>query len=165
MAIRMGIRYQQNRKDCHCKKTMPVVYSTHPCIFKIIDPYQIQRLRDFYIAIFYFGIGDCISGSPQRFRFIQITFNHVVARRLQPLKGTDRVVRCFRDSIAYVSNSYDKITVKPKWGDMIEVRKTQIFTKWFDGLQDRRAKARMQARINSVEMGNFGDVAPRGRCK
>ncbi len=45
---------------------------------------------------------------------------------------------------------------------MIEVRKTEIFTKWFDGLRDRRAKARIQARIDRVEMGNFGDVASVG---
>ncbi len=45
---------------------------------------------------------------------------------------------------------------------MIEVRKTEIFTKWFEGLKDRRAKARIQARIDRVEMGNFGDVAPVG---
>jgi len=45
---------------------------------------------------------------------------------------------------------------------MIEIRKTEIFTKWFDGLKDRRARARIQARIDRVEMGNFGDVAPVG---
>ena len=45
---------------------------------------------------------------------------------------------------------------------MIEIRKTEIFTRWFDGLKDRRAKARIQARIDRVEMGNFGDVAPVG---
>lgn len=45
---------------------------------------------------------------------------------------------------------------------MIEIRKTEIFTKWFDGLKDRRAKARIQARIDRIEMGNFGDVAPVG---
>lgn len=45
---------------------------------------------------------------------------------------------------------------------MVEIRKTEIFTKWFDGLKDRRAKARIQARIDRVEMGNFGDVAPVG---
>ena len=45
---------------------------------------------------------------------------------------------------------------------MIEIRKTEIFTKWFDGLKDRRAKARIQARIDRMEMGNFGDVAPAG---
>jgi len=30
------------------------------------------------------------------------------------------------------------------------------------GLRDRRAKARVQARIDRMEMGNFGDVAPVG---
>ena len=45
---------------------------------------------------------------------------------------------------------------------MIEVRKTEIFTNWFDNLKDRRAKARIQARIDRLELGNFGDVAPVG---
>ena len=45
---------------------------------------------------------------------------------------------------------------------MIEFRKTAIFTKWFDNLKERKAKARIQARIDRVEMGNFGDVAPVG---
>jgi len=42
---------------------------------------------------------------------------------------------------------------------MIEVRKTEIFTDWFANLKDRKARARIQARIDRVEMGNFGDVA------
>jgi putative addiction module killer protein len=45
---------------------------------------------------------------------------------------------------------------------MIEVRKTEFFAKWFDNLKDRRAKARIQARIDRMEMGNFGDVGPVG---
>ena len=45
---------------------------------------------------------------------------------------------------------------------MMEVRKTEIFDKWFEGLKDRRARARIQVRIDRVEMGNFGDVAPVG---
>ena len=45
---------------------------------------------------------------------------------------------------------------------MIEVRKTAIFTKWFEGLKDRKAKARIQVRIDRVELGNFGDCAPVG---
>jgi putative addiction module killer protein len=45
---------------------------------------------------------------------------------------------------------------------MIEVRKTEIFTKWFNGLKDPRAKARIQVRIDRMEMGNLGDVAPVG---
>lgn len=44
----------------------------------------------------------------------------------------------------------------------MEVRKTAIFTKWFDSLKDRKARVRIQARIDRVEMGHFGDVAPVG---
>jgi putative addiction module killer protein len=45
---------------------------------------------------------------------------------------------------------------------MIEVRKTEIFAEWFGSLKDRRAKARIQARIDRMEMGNFGDASPVG---
>ena len=45
---------------------------------------------------------------------------------------------------------------------MIEIRKTEIFTKWFNKLSDRIARARIQARIDRIEMGNFGDIAPVG---
>lgn len=45
---------------------------------------------------------------------------------------------------------------------MIEVRKTTVFSDWFDSLKDKRAKARIQVRIDRVEVGNFGDVAPVG---
>jgi len=45
---------------------------------------------------------------------------------------------------------------------MFEVRQTGEFAKWFDGLKDRKAKARIQARIDRLETGHFGDVAPVG---
>lgn len=45
---------------------------------------------------------------------------------------------------------------------MMEVRKTKIFAKWFSGLKDPRAKARIQVRIDRMELGNFGDVVPVG---
>lgn len=45
---------------------------------------------------------------------------------------------------------------------MIEIHKTEVFTNWFDNLKDRRAKARVQARIDCMELGNFGDVDPVG---
>ncbi len=45
---------------------------------------------------------------------------------------------------------------------MIEIRKTDVFTNWFNSLRDRRAKARIQARIDRLEVGHFGDVAPVG---
>jgi len=45
---------------------------------------------------------------------------------------------------------------------MIEIRKTDIFVKWLGSLKDRRAKARVLARIDRLEMGYFGDVRPVG---
>ena len=41
---------------------------------------------------------------------------------------------------------------------MIEIRKTEQFAKWIDGLQDIRGRARIQARIERLAMGNPGDV-------
>lgn len=40
----------------------------------------------------------------------------------------------------------------------MEVRKTDEFVEWFDGLRDVRAKARIQVRIDRVERGNLGDA-------
>jgi putative addiction module killer protein len=45
---------------------------------------------------------------------------------------------------------------------MIEVRQTEIFKNWFKHLKDRKAKARVQARIDRIEIGNVGDVASVG---
>ena len=45
---------------------------------------------------------------------------------------------------------------------MIEVRQTEIFENWFKQLKDRKAKARIQVRIDRMTVGNFGDVAPIG---
>ena len=41
---------------------------------------------------------------------------------------------------------------------MIEIRQTEIFSKWFRGLRNRLARVRIQARIDRFEMGNAGDV-------
>lgn len=41
---------------------------------------------------------------------------------------------------------------------MIEVRQTDEFVGWLAGLRDRRAVARIAARIRRVALGNFGDV-------
>ena len=41
---------------------------------------------------------------------------------------------------------------------MIEIRKTEHFAKWIDGLQDIRGRALIQARIEKLAMGNPGDV-------
>ncbi|MEJ2305387.1 MAG: type II toxin-antitoxin system RelE/ParE family toxin [Anaerolineales bacterium] len=45
---------------------------------------------------------------------------------------------------------------------MIEVRKTEIFAKWIDGLQDNLARARILVRIERLTVGNPGDVKPVG---
>ena len=41
---------------------------------------------------------------------------------------------------------------------MIEVRQTEIFTRWLANLRDRRARTRIQARIDRLELGNPGDA-------
>lgn len=45
---------------------------------------------------------------------------------------------------------------------MVEIRKTDIFTKWIDGLLDIRARARILVRIERLKAGNPGDVKPVG---
>jgi putative addiction module killer protein len=39
-----------------------------------------------------------------------------------------------------------------------ELRKTEVFAKWLDGLSDIRARARVLVRIERLEAGNPGDV-------
>lgn len=41
---------------------------------------------------------------------------------------------------------------------MVEIRKTEIFAKWLDGLHDIRARARILVRIERLAVGNPGDV-------
>lgn len=43
-----------------------------------------------------------------------------------------------------------------------EVRKTDAFASWLDGLVDARAKARVLVRIERLATGNPGDVKPVG---
>ena len=45
---------------------------------------------------------------------------------------------------------------------MIELRKTQLFVQWLDGLRDIKGRARVQARIERLAAGNPGDVEPVG---
>ena len=45
---------------------------------------------------------------------------------------------------------------------MIEIRKTETFAKWIDGLQDLRARAKILVRIERLAAGNPGDVKPVG---
>ena len=45
---------------------------------------------------------------------------------------------------------------------MLQIRKTEIFAKWLDGLHDVRARARVQVRVERLAAGNAGDVEPVG---
>ncbi len=45
---------------------------------------------------------------------------------------------------------------------MFEIRKTEVFSRWLDGLRDIRVRAHVQARIERLAMGNPGDVKPVG---
>ena len=44
----------------------------------------------------------------------------------------------------------------------IEVRQTDVYAQWFRRLRDRRARARINARIRRLSLGNVGDVRPVG---
>ncbi|MBB5517415.1 type II toxin-antitoxin system RelE/ParE family toxin [Amphiplicatus metriothermophilus] len=44
-----------------------------------------------------------------------------------------------------------------------EIRKTEVFARWLDGLKDRKARAVILRRLMRVEEGNFGDHASVGQ--
>ena len=45
---------------------------------------------------------------------------------------------------------------------MIAIRQTEVFAAWFGNLPDRRAKARIEVRIDRLALGNPGDAKPVG---
>jgi len=45
---------------------------------------------------------------------------------------------------------------------VFEIRKTEAFARWLDGLRDVRARARVQVRIERLAAGNPGDIRPGG---
>ncbi|HXW23435.1 MAG TPA: type II toxin-antitoxin system RelE/ParE family toxin [Xanthobacteraceae bacterium] len=45
---------------------------------------------------------------------------------------------------------------------MLEIRQTEIFSRWLRGLADARGRAKIAARIDRLAHGNPGDVAPVG---
>jgi putative addiction module killer protein len=45
---------------------------------------------------------------------------------------------------------------------MPEVLKSATFERWFAGLRDHQARARINARIRRLSLGNAGDVKPVG---
>ena len=46
---------------------------------------------------------------------------------------------------------------------MIEIRETDIFSRWFDKLRDRNAKGRIFVRLQRLALGNPVDVKSVGR--
>ncbi len=45
---------------------------------------------------------------------------------------------------------------------MIQIRQTEAYVKWFSGLRDRVARARIDIRIRRFSLGNAGDAKPVG---
>ena len=45
---------------------------------------------------------------------------------------------------------------------MIEIRQSEAYARWFESLRDRQARARIDARIRRLSLGNPGDVKPVG---
>lgn len=45
---------------------------------------------------------------------------------------------------------------------VIEVRQTETYAQWYEGLRDRQARARINIRIRRLSLGNPGDVKPVG---
>ncbi len=45
---------------------------------------------------------------------------------------------------------------------MIEIRQSNTFAEWLDGLRDERARAKINVRIRRLSLGNPGDVKPVG---
>jgi putative addiction module killer protein len=45
---------------------------------------------------------------------------------------------------------------------MIEIRQTEVYSQWFNGLRDRQARARINVRVRRLSLGNPGDVKPVG---
>lgn len=46
---------------------------------------------------------------------------------------------------------------------MIEIRQTDVYSKWFDGLRDRLAQVRFNVHIRRLSLGNPGDVKSVGK--
>jgi len=46
---------------------------------------------------------------------------------------------------------------------MIEIRETEIYSRWFKSLRDRQSKARIDIRIRRLSTGNPGYVKPVGQ--
>ena len=47
--------------------------------------------------------------------------------------------------------------------EMLEIRQTEQYEQWFNGLRDRQAKARIDVRIRRLSLGNPGDARSVGQ--
>lgn len=45
---------------------------------------------------------------------------------------------------------------------MLQIRKTDVYANWIDGLRDQQGRARILARIERLAAGHAGDVKPVG---
>ena len=45
---------------------------------------------------------------------------------------------------------------------MLQIRKTDVYVNWIDGLRDQQGRARILARIERLAAGHAGDVKPVG---
>jgi putative addiction module killer protein len=44
----------------------------------------------------------------------------------------------------------------------VDIRQTEVYARWFAGLRDQQARARINVRIRRLSLGNPGDVRPVG---
>jgi len=45
---------------------------------------------------------------------------------------------------------------------VLEIRQTETYARWFEGLRDRKARMRIIVRVRRLSLGNPGDVKPVG---
>lgn len=45
----------------------------------------------------------------------------------------------------------------------VEIQQTHVYASWFAGLRDLRVRARINARIRNLSLGNLDDVKPLGK--
>jgi putative addiction module killer protein len=45
---------------------------------------------------------------------------------------------------------------------VVEIRQTEVYSRWFNSLRDRKARARIDVRIRRLSLGNPDDVRPVG---
>jgi putative addiction module killer protein len=49
-----------------------------------------------------------------------------------------------------------------RYTGIFEVQQTEVYAQWFGALRDRQARARIDARVRRLSLGNPGDVKPVG---